>query len=91
MGFAWRSLENQIQQITQLLKDKDATIDEQQRLLAQDRDIRELMGARDLYFAEAYDVGTNGEEKETPRQGFFSLRRESRWFSMDMIWINSRE
>ena len=34
------SLENQIQQMAQLFKDKDGTIDEQQRMLAADRDMR---------------------------------------------------
>jgi hypothetical protein len=34
---------------------------ELQYLLDHDRDIRELMGARDLYIAEVYDVARSGE------------------------------
>ena len=41
------SLEDRIQEVALLIKDKDATIDEQQKMLASDRDIRDLMGARD--------------------------------------------
>ena len=71
-GLLVMSLENRIEQVTQLLKDKDATIDEQQRLLASDRDIRELMGARDLYMSEAYDVGVNGKRKKGSTRVFLT-------------------
>jgi hypothetical protein len=40
------------------LAEQEAKIDQQQELLAHDRDIRELMGARDLYVAEVYDERT---------------------------------
>ncbi len=83
-GLRVASLENQIQQITQLLKDKDATIDEQQRLLAQDRDIRELMGARDLYFAEAYDVGTNGKRKKPSTRVFLTKGKSLVFYGYDL-------
>src|SRR5208282_3996888 len=53
-------LEAKVAELTQLLKDRDSTIDQQQELLAHDRDIRELMGARDLYVAEVFDVAKNG-------------------------------
>src|SRR5437016_9378111 len=65
------SLEGQIRQMSQLLGEKDVSLGEQQRLIAKqqefldsDRDIRELMGARDLYLAEVYDIGTNGKTKK---------------------------
>ncbi len=83
-GLRVASLENQIRQITQLLKDKDATIDEQQRLLAQDRDIRELMGARDLYFAEAYDVGTNGKKKKPSTRVFLTKGKSLVFYGYDL-------
>jgi Putative zinc-finger len=70
------SLENQVQQVTQLLKDKDATIDEQQRMLAFDRDIRDLMSTRGLYISEAYDVGENGKKKK-PFARVFSAKGKS--------------
>ena len=53
-------LEAKITDLTRLLHDREATIDQQQELLAHDRDIRDLMGARDLYVAEVYDVERTG-------------------------------
>jgi anti-sigma factor RsiW len=76
-GLRIASLENRIQQVTQLLKDKDATIDEQQKFLAEDRDIRELMGARDLYFSETYDVGVDGKRTKPSTRVFLTKGRKS--------------
>ena len=39
----------------------------QDELLSHDRDIRELMGARDLYVAEVYDVGADGTTQKSYR------------------------
>jgi anti-sigma factor RsiW len=78
------SLENRIQQVTQLLKDKDATIDEQQRFLASDRDIRELMGARDLYISEAYDVGVDGKRKKGFTRVFLTKGKSLIFYGYDL-------
>jgi hypothetical protein len=83
-GLRMASLENRIQQITQLLKDKDATIDEQQRLLASDRDIRELMGARDLYMAEVYEVGGNGKKKKPYGRVFLTKGKSLIFYGYDL-------
>ena len=78
------SLENRIQQMTQLLKDKDATIDEQQRLLSASRDIRDLMGARDLYIAEVYDVGSNGKKKKPYGRVFLTKGKSLVFYAYDL-------
>jgi len=57
-------------------------------LLAHDRDIRELMGARDLYIAEVYDVERNGQTRKA--FGRVILPRESRSFSTPTIWISKQ-
>src|SRR6204780_2399165 len=41
------TLDARVNELTNLLRERDATVDQQQELLAQDRDLRELMGARD--------------------------------------------
>jgi hypothetical protein len=83
-GLRVASLQNQIQQITQLLKDKDATIDEQQGLLASDRDIRELMGARDLYFSEGYDVGVKGKRTKGFTRVFLTKGKSLVFYGYDL-------
>ncbi len=78
------SLENQIHSMVQLLRDKDATIDEQQRFLASDRDIRDLMGARDLYIAEVSDVGGNGKRKKPYGRVFYTKGKSLIFYAYDL-------
>jgi len=78
------SLENQIHFMSQLVKDKDATIDEQQRFLASDRDIRDLMGARDLYIAEVYDVGGNGKRRKPYGRVFYTKGKSLIFYAYDL-------
>jgi Putative zinc-finger len=44
-----------------MIQDRDKTIADQQDLLTHDRDIRELMGSRNLYITEVYDVAKTGQ------------------------------
>lgn len=78
------SLEKRIQQMSELFKDKDATIDEQQRMLAADRDIRDLMAARDLYIAEVYDVGGNGKRKKPYGRVFYTKGKSLIFYAYDL-------
>ena len=78
------SLENQIHLMSQMLRDKDTTIDEQQRFLASDRDIRDLMGARDLYIAEVYDVGGNGKRRKPYGRVFYTKGKSLIFYAYDL-------
>src|SRR5262249_44939472 len=57
------TLDAKVGELTQLVRDRERDLDREQEevakqaeLLDRDRDIRELMGARDLYIAEVHDV-----------------------------------
>jgi hypothetical protein len=78
------SLENKIQQLTAQVKEKDVSIEERERLLASDRDIRELMGARDLYIAEVYDVGGNGKTKKPYGRVFYTKGKSLIFYGYDL-------
>jgi hypothetical protein len=78
------SLEAKVHDLTALLHDREATIDQQQELLAHDRDIRELMGARDLYVAEVYDVGGNGETKKPYGRVFYTKGKSLIFYAYDL-------
>ena len=78
------NLENQIQQMSQVFKDKDGRIDEQQRMLAADRDIRDLIAARDLYIAEVYDVGGNGKRKKPYGRVFYTKGKSLIFYAYDL-------
>ena len=64
-----------VNELTKLLQDRETAIEQQEQMLAHDRDIRELMGARDLYIAEVYDVGERGTK--TPYGRVFYTRGKS--------------
>ena len=66
------ALEAKVDDLNRLLHDRETTIDQQQELLAHDRDIRDLMGARDLYVAEVYDVERTGETKKPYGRVFYT-------------------
>jgi chromosome segregation ATPase len=66
------ALEAKVTDLTHLLHDREGALDQQQELLAHDRDIRELMGARDLYIAEVYDVARDGQTKKPYGRVFYT-------------------
>jgi len=85
------SLESQTRQMSQLLREKDVSLAEQQRLITKqqefldsDRDIRELMGARDLYLAEVYDIGTNGKTKKPYGRVFYTKGKSLIFYAYDL-------
>src|SRR6185437_1539 len=66
------SLEAQINTLNAELRHREETIGKQDDLLADDRDIRDLMGARDLYIAEVYDVGRDGVTRKPYGRIFYT-------------------
>ena len=79
-----KALEAKVAELTQLLRDRDSTIDQQQELLAHDRDIRELMGARDLYVAEVFDVGRNAATQKAYGRVFYTKSKSLIFYAYDL-------
>jgi hypothetical protein len=77
-------LETRLGQVPELLKDRDTTIEQQRDLLARDRDIRDLMGARDLYIAEVFDVGRDGETKKPFGRVFYTKGKSLIFYAYDL-------
>jgi hypothetical protein len=77
-------LEIRLGQFPELLNDRDATIEQQRELLARDRDIRDLMGARDLYIAEVFDVGRDGETKKPFGRVFYTKGKSLIFYAYDL-------
>jgi hypothetical protein len=78
------ALEAKVADLNRLLHDREATIDQQQELLAHDRDIRDLMGARDLYVAEVYDVERTGETKKPYGRVFYTKGKSLIFYAYDL-------
>jgi signal transduction histidine kinase len=75
--------EAKVNELTQLLHDREGALDQKDELLAHDRDIRELMGARELYVAEVYNVVRNGTEKPFGRV-FYTRGKSLIFYAYDL-------
>ena len=85
------TLEAKVSELTQLARDREQALDQQQaqvareqELLDHDRDIRELMGARDLYIAEVHDVGGTGEADKTYGRVFYTKGKSLIFYAYDL-------
>jgi hypothetical protein len=77
-------LEIKVSDLTRQLQERDTAIDQRDQLLAHDRDIRDLMGARDLYVAEVYDVGDNGATKKPYGRVFYTKGKSLIFYAYDL-------
>ena len=78
------ALESKVTDLTRLLRDREGALDRQQELLAHDRDIRELMGTRELYIAEVYDVARDGQTKKPYGRVFFTKGKSLIFYAYDL-------
>ncbi len=78
------TLDAKVNELTNLLHQRDAAVDQQQELLAHDRDIRELMGARDLYVAEVYDVARTGATQKPYGRVFYTKGKSLIFYAYDL-------
>ena len=85
------TLEAKVGELTELVRERDREIDQkeaeaakQQDLLEHDRDIRELMGARDLYVAEVHDVNGTGQTNKTYGRIFFTKAKRLIFYAYDL-------
>jgi hypothetical protein len=86
-----QALQAKVDELTQLARDRERALDEQQVvnakqqvLLDHDRDIRELMGARDLYIAEVHDVAGTGETDKTYGRVFYTKGKSLIFYAYDL-------
>jgi hypothetical protein len=78
------SLTSQILNLNGQLHEREQTINKQEDLLSHDRDIRDLMGARDLYIAEVYDVGRDGATQKPFGRVFYTKGKSLVFYAYDL-------
>jgi Anti-sigma-K factor rskA/Putative zinc-finger len=83
-------LEANVNELTELVRSREEALDQReaevakgQELLEHDRDIRELMGARELYMADVHDVSGRGTEKTYGRV-FYTKGRSLIFYAFDL-------
>jgi Anti-sigma-K factor rskA len=78
------SLDAQVAELSRSLQVQEQSKVEEDELLSKDRDIRELMGARDLYVAEVHDVAGTGEMKKAFGRVFYTKGKSLIFYAFDL-------
>jgi len=78
------SLENRITELSGRLNNQNTMSTQDAQLLASDRDIRELMGARDLYIADVFDVDPNGRTEKSFGRVFYTRGKSLVFYAFDL-------
>jgi hypothetical protein len=78
------NLEAQVAELSRSLQGQEQSRAEEEELLAKDRDIRELMGARDLYVAEVHDVAGTGETQKAFGRVFYTKGKSLIFYAYDL-------
>jgi hypothetical protein len=78
------SLEDRITELSSRLKNENTLSPEDAQLMASDRDIRELMGARDLYIADVFDVDPNGRTEKSFGRVFYTRGKSLVFYAFDL-------
>lgn len=71
-------------QTTVRAQEAESQASSQKQYLASDRDIRELMGARDLYMADVVDVDRNGKTRQAKGRIFYTRGKSLIFYAFDL-------
>ena len=78
------ALKGQVDDLDAALKEKDRQIADERELLERDRDIRNLIAARNLYIAEIYDVGQSGDTQKPFGRVFYTKDKSLIFYGYDL-------
>jgi hypothetical protein len=78
------TLENRITELSARLNSRNTLSADDAQLLASDRDIRELMGARDLYIADVFDVDSDGRTEKSFGRIFYTRGKSLVFYAFDL-------
>ena len=79
-----KSSEATVHELTEQLQEQRAVVEQRDDMLAKDRDIRELMGARDLYMTEIYDIAGTGETRKPYGRLFYTRGKSLIFYAYDL-------
>lgn len=78
------ALQQQVTDLTGKLDERDRQLAKEEELLEHDHDIRNLMGARDLYIGEIYDVAKSGETQKPFGRVFYTQGKSLVFYAYDL-------
>ena len=90
---AWRArqallrlayLENRVNELVATNQDQDRRLRNSEQYLSSDRDIRELMGARNLYIADVFDVDSSSRTRKPFGRVFYTRGKSLIFYAYDL-------
>lgn len=78
------ALQAKVNDLSDTIHGRDQEIARERELLDHDRDIRELMGSRDLYIAEVYDVAKTGDTQKPFGRVFYTKGKSLIFYAYDL-------
>lgn len=78
------SLQTRVDELSASLKESDETVRRAERFLVSDRDIRDLMGARDLYIADVFDIDREGKTQQPFGRVFYTAGKSLIFYAFDL-------
>jgi Putative zinc-finger len=78
------SLESTIDELRAANKEQDGRLRDDEQYLAADRDIRELMGARNLYIADVFDVDSGSRTRKPFGRVFYTENKSLIFYAFDL-------
>jgi putative zinc finger protein len=78
------ALQERVDQLTASMGESSQEVARERELLDHDRDIRELMGSRDLYIAEVYDVAKTGDTQKPFGRVFYTRGKSLIFYAYDL-------
>jgi predicted nucleic acid-binding Zn-ribbon protein len=83
-GARTTSLEARLRDVNSELEEKDRMLALDKEFLAHDREIRDLIGARDLYIADIYDVAQTGKTNKAFGRIFYTKDKSLVFYGYDL-------
>lgn len=78
------SLENEVDELSAANRDQQRRLDDSTQFLSSDRDIRELMGARQLYIADVFDVSSDSRTRKPFGRIFYTKDKSLIFYAFDL-------
>ncbi len=78
------ALESKIDDLTAATREQERKLKDDEQYLASDRDIRELMGARQLYIADVFDVDSRSRTRKSFGRVFYTQGKSLVFYAFDL-------
>ena len=78
------ALQYQVQELTEKLNNQTQSLDRERQLLANGRDIRDIIGARNLHIIDVYDTDAAGNTRKSFARAFYTEGKSLVFYAYDL-------